>query len=482
MSAPARWFGPALAGVALITLTRLLALAFNRTDLFVDEAQYWLWGQRLDFGYYSKPPLIGWLIGGVTSLVGSDAAFWVRMPGAVLHGATGLILGAAAARLASPRAAFWVALSYVTLPFATVGGLLISTDTVMAPAFAMGLFFWLRLCEDRRPLSAILAGLAVGLAFLAKYAAVYFLLGAGLGALMVPAMRVGWRNGALFLGAFTLVAAPNIIWNLTHDLTTVSHTLDNVGWVRQEEATSRLDLGRGMGFVLGQFAVFGPFLFLALPPALLAVWRQGGLARGLIFFSLPALLIVTLQATLDKAYANWAVSAYFAATLLVVPWLLGRAPRVLQAGFALNAVLAVALPLLTITAPWPDRAGKPLMQRYLGQEALSAAIIAAARDNGASAVYAADRGLLSSLFYYGRDSGLTFYAPRPIGRPQNYFEQTFPLPDAPQPETLYILAEQPVCGGVALAPVVLFDTNRTAFAKWSYAGYRIPQGCADALP
>ena len=91
---PQGWFAPALVVVAAITALRLIALAFNRTDLFVDETQYWLWGQHLDFGYYSKPPLIGWLIRAVTEIAGSNAPFWVRMPGPVLHGVTALALGA----------------------------------------------------------------------------------------------------------------------------------------------------------------------------------------------------------------------------------------------------------------------------------------------------------------------------------------------------------------------------------------------------
>ena len=93
------WFLPASALVGAVTLARLAALWFDRTDLFVDESQYWLWGQRLDFGYFSKPPLIAWVIRGVTELAGSDAAFWVRLPGAILHGVTALILAALAAYL-----------------------------------------------------------------------------------------------------------------------------------------------------------------------------------------------------------------------------------------------------------------------------------------------------------------------------------------------------------------------------------------------
>ena len=174
---PFDWLRPALGGVVAVTLLRWLLLAFDATDLYVDEAQYWLWGQEFAFGYYSKPPLIGWLIGAVTFLAGSDAPFWVRMPGAALHGVTALILAALAARMLGARAAVWVAAGYVTLPFVALGSLLISTDTVMAPFFAAALYFHRRLIETPGARFAALAGAMAGLGFMAKYAAVYFLIG-----------------------------------------------------------------------------------------------------------------------------------------------------------------------------------------------------------------------------------------------------------------------------------------------------------------
>jgi 4-amino-4-deoxy-L-arabinose transferase-like glycosyltransferase len=158
LSESGNWFARTLILVAAVTAARLILLAFNRTDLFVDESQYWLWGQNLDFGYYSKPPLIGWVIRAVTDLAGSDSPFWVRAPGAILHAATALILAALASRLFGPRAAFWTGISYVTVPFATVGSLLMSTDTIMAPCYAAALYFWFALSETAaRPLPFSLA-------------------------------------------------------------------------------------------------------------------------------------------------------------------------------------------------------------------------------------------------------------------------------------------------------------------------------------
>jgi len=185
------WLPLALGFVAVAVALRLLALAFDRTDLFVDEVQYWFWGQNLDFGYYSKPPLIGWLIRAVTDLAGSDAVFWVRMPGAVLHGVTALLLGALAARLVGRSAALWTVALYLSLPFVALGSVMISTDTVMAPFFAAALLFFFRLTDTRALRDALAVGIFAGLAFMANYAAIYLLVGAALVILTQSALRPG---------------------------------------------------------------------------------------------------------------------------------------------------------------------------------------------------------------------------------------------------------------------------------------------------
>ncbi len=472
------WLPPVAGFVLAVAALRLVALAFNRTDLFVDESQYWLWGQNLDFGYYSKPPLIAWVIRAVTDLAGSDAPFWVRLPGAVLHGSTALILAALAARIHGARAAFWVGASYVTAPFATVGSLLISTDTIMAPFYALAIFGWVRLAETRFARFAILAGGAAGMACLAKYAAVYFLLGAVLAAILVPTMRIGWRNAVVLALTFGAVILPNALWNLSHDMTTVSHTMDNVGWVRSDSPLGALNLGGLAGFFASQFAVFGPVLFGALLLGFVQAGQGGGrgMARALVLFSLPVLAIVCTQALLSKAYANWAVVTYFAGTLIAVPYLLARAPRLLPVSLVINGAIALLLPVLTITAPLPDRGGKPVLQRYLGRAALSRQIVDTAVAKGAGAVYAQDRDILADLFYTGRNTGLAFYAPKTWGRPHNYYEQMFALPDTPG-QTLYLLSAAPVCDGKAVAPAATFTTGQGVYSGREIIAYVLPEGC-----
>ncbi len=472
------WLAPAVAIVAAVTMARTVALWFNRTDLYVDESQYWLWGQQLDFGYYSKPPLIGWVIRAFTEIAGSDAPFWVRLPGSLFHGVTALILGALAARLFDGRTAIWVAAGYVTLPFVALGSLLISTDTIMAPFYAAALLAWFRATESRRVAAAALAGLFIGLAFMAKYAAIYFLLGAMLAAIVAPAMRLTTRQAIVFLVAFALTVAPNLIWNLTHEFTTVEHTMDNVGWVRGGSAFAGLNFGSLAEFFFAQFAVFGPVLFGALLWGWL--WRGAPYRTSLTAFSMPVLLIVCVQALLSRAYANWAVACYFAGLLIAVPLLLSRARWLLWLSLAVNAALCILLPLLTVLAPWPEQKGKPLLARYIGQAALSDEIVASAKDAGVRTIVASDRAILADLFYTGRDSGLAIRAPIPKGRPGNYYEQNFAL-SAGDANVLYIGEAAPVCDTGPLAPLAHLDTAKGTYAGRDIQTFLVPPGCLNAL-
>ena len=148
--------------VLALTLYRVVLLAFASADLFVDEAQYWAWGQHLEFGYYSKPPLIAWVIRAVTTLAGSDAPFWIRLPGPLFHGAAALITLAIARRLWGDAAGAATGIAYAAMPGVALGALLFSTDTILLPFFALALLFWLRLTERASATTALAMGAAQG--------------------------------------------------------------------------------------------------------------------------------------------------------------------------------------------------------------------------------------------------------------------------------------------------------------------------------
>ncbi|MFV0359071.1 ArnT family glycosyltransferase [Tropicimonas sp.] len=438
------WLAPAALIVLAVTVFRIVLLAFNRTDLFVDETQYWLWGQELAFGYYSKPPLIGWVIRASTELGGSDAAFWIRLPAPLLQGATAMILGAVAAPRFGYRVTVWVVATFVTLPMVTLGSLMISTDTVMAPFLALGLWAWLRsLDRGGSKGMAILAGIAVGLGFLAKYAAIYYLLCAALAALANPRARPGWRAASLGLTAFLITVSPNIVWNLRNGLSTLEHTLDNADWVRETGENPALNPAALAEFFVSQFAVFGPVLFAGLLWLGLRYRHQKPALQFMLLFSLPIVAIVCVQALLSHAYANWAAAAYIAGTIAVVPWLLERPVAWRIGSLAFQVSIAIVLPALTVagTGLRLGENGPLLLERYLGRSEMSQRILAEARAAGVDTVVAKNRDILADLFYRTRDGDIRVFAQPVDGRAPNHYVLRHALPADVSGQVLFVTGD-----------------------------------------
>lgn len=469
------WPGMAAAvwAVVLVTALRIAALAVTRTDLWVDEAQYWAWGERLDFGYFSKPPLIGWVIRGFTEVFG-DTAFAIRLAGPLCHGAAALILGRLAQELFGGRAGLWVAMGYVTLPMTALGSLLISTDTILAPFFALALLFWHR-ARGGGLAPAAVAGGALGLAFLAKYAAVYFWPGAVLAALLVPAWRLRWAQWGAALVAFGVVISPNVLWNLANDLTTVSHTMDNAGWLR---TGVDLNLAGAAGFLATQFAVFGPVLFAGL--LWLPFRRPGGDITALLAFAFPILAFVTVQALVSRAYGNWAVTAYFAASVAVLPWLYARARRGFWASLVVNIALCVAVPLVSLAPDWAVRpSGRPYLERYLGRAAFPQAVLDLAAAQGAGAVVTASRSLLANLLFEAEGRDIAVYSLPALGPPAHFYQQKMPWTSGAAEVALLVTGTgAPLCPAATVTPL---DTRGTAWARQTLYAQRLPAACHAGL-
>ncbi|MGR3436029.1 MAG: glycosyltransferase family 39 protein [Shimia sp.] len=420
---PLAW---AVGFVAALTAYRLALHVWNGTDLFVDEAQYWAWGQYLDWGYFSKPPMIGWLLRGITDLAGSDAAFWVRAPAPVLHGVTALIVMAIGARAYDPWVGAWAGAIYVAMPLVTVGSALMSTDTVMLPFYALALWMLLRLTERPSLRDAVLLGIGIGAGLMSKYAMVYFLMGWALVALVQPTARIAWRDAGVALAVGAALFAPNVWWNVVNDGTTVRHVVeDNAKWSGLD-----LRLGQAAEFLANQWGAFG---LVFLPVLLWLGWRGArGRLRGvdmtLVLFALPVIALVTVQALQSRAFGNWAAVAYVAAPVVVVAALQMRRGW-LVAGQGVNLALALALPvLLTMPEALRDGGGAPLLSRYLNLHDQSLRAAAVARAEGLDTIVARSRRLSADLLYTLRDDPLRVRALPPVGAPRSWYEQTLPLP------------------------------------------------------
>lgn len=421
------WTRRAVVWLTLILAARLIALAFNRTDLMFDEAQYWAWAQEPAFGYYSKPPLLAWVIAGATSLCG-DGEVCVRAPAPLLHWGTGLILFHAGRALYNARSGFWGSIVYATLPGVSFSSGLISTDVPLLFFWSAALLCLIRLMQTRTWPWAIALGIAIGAGLNAKYAMAYFFLCAGLYIWIAGTAR-RLASSRVMLPALLvpgLLIAPNLVWNAAHGFPTLSHTMANAGWSGVLFHPERMGL-----FFLSQFAVFGPILFAAL---LWITWeaRRGHLKdpdRLLLTFSLPVLLLIMAQALLSRAHANWAAVAYPAATLLVTDVLLRRRQTFLTASsLTLHGSLLILLAILNWAAPTlaiPVSAD-PLAQAR-GWRQLAGEVRQRLDAHAFSGLVTNDRWVSAELLYYLRDINPPLMAWTPVARPRDHFQLDRPF-------------------------------------------------------
>lgn len=357
----ARWTLLAIVGV---TLLRIGWNALELSPMHFDESQYWTYGEALDWGYYSKPPMIAWLIRLSTEILG-DTVFGVRFFAPILHGAIALAIFAAARALFDGRTGFWAALLYLAAPGVSVSSTLMSTDPPMMLAWAVALFALAKALTAEGPAGGeisgagriavgwwLLLGAAIGFGLLSKYTIIVFPLGALGYALFARQEGPIWRSGAaaglaprlagpaMAAAVALLVFSPNLIWNAANDFASISHVGDNAK-LSEGAALSPRKLGE---FVGAQFGVFGPISLIALVALVgWGRWRHEWQYRLLLWLCLPLLVAMIAQSFLSRAHPNWAAPSYIAGSILVAAWLLDLGRRgLLIAAVALGAALGAA--------------------------------------------------------------------------------------------------------------------------------------------
>jgi len=446
------WFALLLAGLATLLCLRLAALYANATDLFFDEAQYWAWSVDPALGYFSKPPLIAWIIGAATTACGAGEAC-VRLPSPLLHTATALAVFWLGSRLYDARIGALSALAFATLPGVSLSAGIISTDVPLLLCWALALVGFTALPTTDKLWPALLLGVALGAGLNAKYAMVWFIVCAGVYFFFAPERRALLRDWRLYLALAIGVAmiVPNLVWNYTNSFATFSHTADNANW-----GGSLLHPNKALEFFGAQFGVFGPILFGAL---LVIAWRArkgiGDPDRLLLAFSLPIIAVILAQALLSRAHANWAAPAYVAASVLVVASMVrDGAWGWLKASFAISAVVLALLIFGTATAGRlplplkPDPFARTLGWREVAEATRAELARAAADGKPFAAVLSDDRAMTAELLYYLRDEPTPILAWR-VGAPHDHFEMTRPFTASTPAPVLLVRAGEEEAGPAA---------------------------------
>jgi hypothetical protein len=335
----AGWFA-----VLLVALTayRALALAIAGLPLSFEEAQYWGWSRALDWGYFSKPPMVAVAIRAATALCG-DGELCVRAPAYIGLALTTWFVFLAVARLHGPRVGFAAGVTFATLPIVSFTSVAITTDVPLFLFWAIALYAFIRALDDDRWSWWIVTGLAGGLGLQSKYTMGIFAVSALAYLVWQRDERARLRSAKPWIAALVAFAvfAPNLAWNATHDFPTIRHTSE----LSQLER-ALIHPGHFLEFMLGQLGLFGPIIGLMMFVAIVHALRKHSdrRARLWVAFTLPFLAVIGLEALLARAYLNWAAPATVAATAMTIVYMLERGrTRLLAWAIGINIALAVVL-------------------------------------------------------------------------------------------------------------------------------------------
>jgi hypothetical protein len=434
--------------VVALTIVRLVALRFSVVDLFYDEAQYWSWSRELALGYYTKPPLLAWIISAASRVCG-NSEWCVRAPSPLFYAGTSMVVYAIGRRLYDERAGFWAALSIALATGIVFSSRIISTDVPLLFFWALALWAYVNMLIAPSKRWAVLLGVAVGLGMLAKYAMIYFLPGMALAALFSKRARLLFRRSEVWLALLVaiLIIAPNIAWNASNGFATVEHTGDIV-----MGDPVRPSLMRALEFLGTQFAVFSPVIFAVM---IVATFRLGSSAlveqdRILIALFIPALATVTVFAFFVKANGNWAAASLVSGAVLTGALLSRRDARGwMGISVAIGVVMQVAIIGTDAVA---DRLAIPHVanpyRRTMGWRQYAEAIGDVAKRSGAKAIVTDSRADFAALQYYLRGGSVPVLWWRPITVPN------FSLKDALTASSSEPILYASACGSLVRVPQV----------------------------
>lgn len=429
-----------------VLLFRLFINAVNPLGLHGDEAQYWAWSRDLDWGYFSKPPLIAWVIAASTSLFG-HAEWAIRLPSPILHSFAAALTFLSARRLYGGQAGLIACALYLLMPGVSLSAALISTDAVLLTCLSGAIYCWIRLRDEPQWRWATGLGVAIGAGFLAKYAMIYILPALITAALLEPRTRralLGARGAACAVVA-GLIVLPNILWNARNSFVTLSHTSANAN-LEQGASVNPIEWAE---FAAGQFGVFGPISFALLLIALSALLKPAKsrpeFSFWLAVFVLTPLLVISVQALISRANANWAAAAYAGAPILLAGWAARPQSRTwvrgsLFAAIGLNGALAFAAPVIMTQPAWVDKMGFANSVKRLRAWPETVARIEARLAAGHYDAVAVDNRLVFyDLTYYGLADRAPLLQWRYDPDVDNHAELTSPLPDN-DPRTILLLS------------------------------------------
>ncbi len=193
-------------------------------DLCGDEAEYWAWSRKLAWSYYSRGPVIAWLIrlgtellGGLSLRLTGSQMFAVRFPCVVLGGLTAwAVYRLTVLTTSTNRTALIAVLLLPAIPILALGGVIATSDTPLVCCWAWASVWAYRAAQEDDLRAWLLTGVIGAVGVLAKYSFLAFPASVGLFLLLNASQRVQLRRPGFWLMAMITGGVglmPIIVWN-----------------------------------------------------------------------------------------------------------------------------------------------------------------------------------------------------------------------------------------------------------------------------
>ncbi len=310
--------------IAALVIFRWIYLQVIPLELAADEAYYWDWSRQLDWGYYSKPPMIAWIAAVSTRLGGLSEAV-LRTP-AIVCGALALWgVYALATSLYGVRVGWWAFLTAASTPGNAAMSLFMTIDAPFLCAWVFAVWCVWELFRTEQPAARWLplAILTTGIGLLSKQTMLSLmpLTAAWLATRRDAAHSVPWRRFAIWTISSLMFCVPAVIWNLSNGWLTVQHTREHFQWRSMSWFNH---LSYYVEFAAGQAGIVSPLTYLLLTAVSLVAlveWRRlHDRERFLLSLGLIPLLAITALSFFQRVQPNWPVAFHLTGMILLAAW------------------------------------------------------------------------------------------------------------------------------------------------------------------
>lgn len=315
------------------------------TELIHDEALYWMYANRLDWGYFYQPPM-------------SAALIWLS--GLFANGELGVrlvsvVMSVVAIRLIElitkppDKGLFYLIISSIGI-FHVVGILAVPDSPLF---FFAASFLWLvkkYLAKDSVPI-ALLIGLNAACLLYSKYHGILII-----GFALLANLRL-FRRGSLYLAilAFAALMIPHVLWQADHGFPSVTYHLFD-----RSKAAWKLELV--FNYIGGQLLLPGPIIGVVLLVGAFFVKTTDSFRRTLKVCMVGILAFFFLLSWRGRVEANWTITAFIPMVALAYDYVHQRQrwkrilvlvfPVSLAIGIGARVFSIIDVPVLGIETEW----------------------------------------------------------------------------------------------------------------------------------